>query len=111
MGELKTMTSCFFIDVHVMSLFVHRYNKTTSQYEMTVQRETQIEPVEDDGDVPKIQFDFKRISDIENLNVGEVVDVIGALVCQRSKGLLVYYAISLFLFIHYHPGVTSRMIM
>jgi len=54
-----------------------RYNKTTSQYEMTAQRETMIEPVDDDGDVPKIQFDFKRISDIENTNVGEVVDVIG----------------------------------
>ena len=61
-----------------MAVSGFRYNKTTSQYEMTAQRETMIEPVDDDGDVPKIQFDFKRISDIENTNVGEVVDVIGA---------------------------------
>jgi len=56
-----------------------RYNKTSSQYELTCQRETQIELVEDDGGVPKVQFDFKKVADIENMDVGEIVDVIGVM--------------------------------
>ena len=33
--------------------------------------------MEDDGGVPKVQFDFKKIADIESTEVGEIVDVIG----------------------------------
>jgi len=54
-----------------------RYNKTTSQYELTIQRETTIEVVPDDGDLPKVKFDFKTIADIENIEVGEILDVVG----------------------------------
>lgn len=54
-----------------------RYNKTTCPYELTVQRETVVEPCEDDGNVPKVQFNFKSIADIETLDTGEIVDVVG----------------------------------
>ena len=57
--------------------FHFRYNKTTSQYELTVQRETTIEVVPDDGDLPKVKFDFKTIADIEAIEVGEILDVVG----------------------------------
>ena len=44
---------------------------------MTIQRETTIEVVPDDGDLPKVKFDFKTIADIENIEVGEILDVVG----------------------------------
>merc|ERR1719383_117249 len=56
-----------------------RYNKTSSPYELTCQRETLIDLVEDDGGVPKVQFDFKPIADIESIEVGEIVDVLGVM--------------------------------
>ncbi len=44
---------------------------------MTIQWETTIEVVPDDGDLPKVKFDFKTIADIENIEVGEILDVVG----------------------------------
>jgi len=56
-----------------------RYNKTSCQYELTVQRETIVEACEDDGNVPKVQFNFRSIADIETLDVGEIIDVVGVI--------------------------------
>ena len=33
--------------------------------------------VPDDGDLPKVKFDFKTIADIENIEVGKILDVVG----------------------------------
>jgi len=54
-----------------------RYNKTDSEYEITLQRDSHVEVLPDDGVVPKIKFEFKNIGDIENFEPGTIVDVVG----------------------------------
>nr|XP_002127939.1 replication protein A 70 kDa DNA-binding subunit [Ciona intestinalis] len=57
-----------------------QYNSTTHDYEMTLRRDTVITLSEDDDAklVPKIQYNFKKISELGN-HVNTLVDTIGIL--------------------------------
>ncbi|XP_039272067.2 replication protein A 70 kDa DNA-binding subunit-like [Styela clava] len=55
-----------------------QYNNTTHDYEMTLRRETIINPCEDSevGDLPKVIYNFVPVSKLSN-HISQIVDVIG----------------------------------
>ncbi|KAK4526405.1 hypothetical protein GAYE_SCF23G4319 [Galdieria yellowstonensis] len=54
-----------------------RFNKTSFEYEMIADNNTEVVPVADVGEVPSVVFHFTKIANLENVNAGEFCDVLG----------------------------------
>lgn len=54
-----------------------RFNKTSFEYEMIADNNTEVVPVEDAGEVPKVVFHFTKIGNLENIVTGQFCDVLG----------------------------------
>jgi len=54
-----------------------QFNRSTSEYEMTLNYDSSVELVEDDGSLGQITYKFKKISDLDAVEVNTFVDVIG----------------------------------
>jgi replication factor A1 len=54
-----------------------KFTKLSHAYEMILEKDTIIELIEDDDDVPKVQFNFIKLDEIENLENNAVIDVLG----------------------------------
>ncbi|KAF8725645.1 hypothetical protein HU200_020187 [Digitaria exilis] len=62
-----------------------KFNPLNNEYEIFVHHKTSIEICSsDDGSIPKLQYDFQQISDLDNMESGSTVDLIGIVV---SMGL------------------------
>jgi replication factor A1 len=72
--------------VHVGRLFVvskaqlkqanEKYNKSTSSFEMTLGRESELREEDDDGSVAQIKYNFTKIGDLETIEVKGTCDVV-----------------------------------
>lgn len=56
-----------------------KFNTLANAYELTLERDSVWEECFDTVDVPKINYNFVKLDQIQNLEVGTVVDVIGVL--------------------------------
>lgn len=54
-----------------------RYNRSTSSFEMTLDQSSTLEEEPDDGTVHQINYNFKKISDLESVPVKDTCDVVG----------------------------------
>ncbi|EME26268.1 Replication factor A protein 1 [Galdieria sulphuraria] len=54
-----------------------RFNKTSFEYEMIADNNTEVVPVEDVGEVPNVIFHFTKIANLENIVAGQFCDVLG----------------------------------
>lgn len=54
-----------------------QYSSLRNDYEMSLNNDTIIELCEEACDLPQLQFNFKRIKDIEQVNKDSLIDVIG----------------------------------
>ena len=53
-----------------------RYNTCKSQYEMTLDMNSQIKLVDDEGEIQEQSFDFVKIGNLEQVEAGKTVDII-----------------------------------
>ncbi|EES17568.3 hypothetical protein SORBI_3009G012400 [Sorghum bicolor] len=54
------------------------YNSLNHEYEITLDNKTSIEVcVDDDSNIPRQEYNFRQISEIENIEAGVIVDLIG----------------------------------
>ncbi|RZC73961.1 hypothetical protein C5167_049442 [Papaver somniferum] len=54
------------------------FNRLQNEYEITLENTSTIQPcTEDDHTIPKQQFNFRRISDIETMEINSMLDIIG----------------------------------
>ncbi|KAG0658611.1 Replication factor A protein 1 [Maudiozyma exigua] len=54
-----------------------QFSNLSHPYELSLDRESQIEPSEDEANVPKTHFDFVKLNTIENKEENSTVDVLG----------------------------------
>eukprot|EP00871_Galdieria_phlegrea_P004639 jgi/Galph1/5176/GphlegSOOS_G3819.1 len=54
-----------------------RFNKTPFEYEMIADSNTEVIPVEDMGEVPKVVFNFVKIAKLDTIDSGQFCDVLG----------------------------------
>lgn len=53
-----------------------RYNKSTSSFEMTLDRNSVLEEADDDGSVMQIRYNFTRIANLDSVEVKGLCDVV-----------------------------------
>jgi replication factor A1 len=54
------------------------FNPLNHEYEITLDHKTSIEVCVDDySNIPRQQYNFRQISEIENIEVGAIVDLVG----------------------------------
>ncbi|KAL7413859.1 hypothetical protein BDY24DRAFT_441206 [Mrakia frigida] len=63
-----------------------QYSNLPNDYEITLERKTEIEPVEDDNEVPQIQYNFVELARLEDMEKDALVDVIGILTTSGELG-------------------------
>lgn len=56
-----------------------RFNNLNHPYELTLERESVIEECFDTASVPKITYNYVKLDQVQNLDVGTTIDVIGVL--------------------------------
>lgn len=66
-----------------------RYSTLNCDYEMTMNSETIIEPCNDDVDLPTMNFDFVRISELEKCKPNTNVDVVGVVKVCNDIGTVI----------------------
>ncbi|KAL6841011.1 hypothetical protein ACP4OV_029271 [Aristida adscensionis] len=55
-----------------------KFNTLNNEYEITLDQSTIIEPCSgDDNSIPRQQYNFRQISEIENMEIGALVDLLG----------------------------------
>ena len=54
-----------------------QFSNLSHPYELSLDRESQIEPSEDEANVPKTHFDFVKLNTIENKEENSTVDILG----------------------------------
>ena len=57
-----------------------RWNKTGHKFEISFSKETEIVEQMEDGSIAKESFEFKKISEVDNLHKGDLVDVLGVVI-------------------------------
>ncbi|KAI9749189.1 MAG: hypothetical protein M4579_006967 [Chaenotheca gracillima] len=56
-----------------------QFTNLNNDYELTFDRDTQVEKAEVQDDVPQIRFNFTTIGDLQNVEAGTTIDTIGVL--------------------------------
>jgi len=56
-----------------------QFSRINNDYELSFERDTQIEKAEHQGDAPQLKFNFSTIADLQNIEKDKIVDVIGVL--------------------------------
>ncbi|CAI5756802.1 unnamed protein product [Candida verbasci] len=56
-----------------------KFNNLTHPYELQLDKDTEINECFDETDVPKLNFNFVKLDQIQNLDQNSIVDVLGAL--------------------------------
>ncbi|KAF8476944.1 hypothetical protein BDZ91DRAFT_687929 [Kalaharituber pfeilii] len=56
-----------------------QFSNITNDYELTFERDTEIEKCEDQNDVPQLKFNFVPLAELSNIQKDGMVDVIGIL--------------------------------
>lgn len=54
-----------------------RWNRSTSQFEMTLDRNSVLEEVDDDGSFMQVKYNFTKIANLESIDVKGECDVVG----------------------------------
>ncbi|PGH03823.1 replication factor A1 [Blastomyces parvus] len=55
------------------------FNNLNNEYELTFERDTVVEKAEEQNDVPQIRFNFTNIANLQSVEAGTTIDVIGVL--------------------------------
>lgn len=53
------------------------FNQTRHQFEIHLENGSQVEPVQDEAEIPQLHFNFTSISQLEDVPAGQMVDVVG----------------------------------
>lgn len=56
-----------------------QFTNLPNDYELTFERDTQVEKAEDQENVPQVRFNFTTIADLQNVDKDTTVDIIGVL--------------------------------
>lgn len=56
-----------------------KFNTLSHPYELTLDRDTEITECFDESDVPKLNFNFVKLDQVQNLEANSIIDVIGVL--------------------------------
>ncbi|KAH3666257.1 hypothetical protein OGAPHI_004446 [Ogataea philodendri] len=75
----------FYISKASMQMAKPQFSNLKHQYELQFDKDTMVEPCEDDSDVPKLNFDFTSLDKVQSLETGAVIDVIGVLKDVKEK--------------------------
>ncbi|CAN6336071.1 unnamed protein product [Urochloa humidicola] len=67
-----------------------KFNPLNNDYEIVVDSRTSIEiPSSDDGSIPKMQFSFRQISELENMGSGAIVDLLGIVMSVGPSAIII----------------------
>ncbi|KAG5292741.1 replication factor [Histoplasma ohiense] len=55
------------------------FNNLNNEYELTFEKDTVVEKAEEQNDVPQIRFNFTNIANLQSVEAGTTIDVIGVL--------------------------------
>lgn len=77
MSDLVQMGKTFTISKAVIKQADKRYNRCTSDYEMLLGSESEVEPFVDDGSVASLKYHFVKIADLEKKEPGSFLNVLG----------------------------------
>jgi len=81
--ELLEENKVFFISKGQLKMANKKFTNLNHDFEITFTRETKIVPcLEDDSSIPSLQFNFIKLSAIQEAQAGNLVDVIG--VCKSA---------------------------
>ncbi|KAG7832377.1 hypothetical protein KL942_001111 [Ogataea angusta] len=83
--DLLEENKVFYISKASMQMAKPQFSNLKHQYELQFDKDTIIEPCDDDSDVPKLHFDFVALDQVQNLENGAVIDVIGILKDVKDK--------------------------
>ena len=56
-----------------------KFNTLSHPYELTFDKDTEITECFDESDVPKLNFNFVKLDQVQNLEANAIIDVLGAL--------------------------------
>ena len=56
-----------------------QFSNLSNDYELTFERDTQVEKAEEEGGVPQVKFSFTQISDLQTVEKDTTIDIIGVL--------------------------------
>jgi len=57
-----------------------RFNRCTSEWEMMLNNDSEVEPFEDDGSIAQIQYKFVEIADLAAKEPGTFIDILGVVI-------------------------------
>jgi replication factor A1 len=63
-----------------------KYNNLNHEYEITLDFSTSIQICPDDNSIPRQQYNFRQISELENMEVGALVDLVGVIISVSPSG-------------------------
>lgn len=88
--SLLEVNKVFYISKCTLKTADKRYSTLNCEYEMTMNPETIIEPCnDDDNDLPMMNFEFVKISDLEKCKNGSSADVIGVVKVANDVGTVI----------------------
>lgn len=77
--DLLKENKVYYVSKCSMQMAKPQYSNLKHQYELQFDRDTVIEECNDDSGVPKLHFDFVKLDQVQNLDNGTVIDVLGIL--------------------------------
>ena len=77
--DLLQTGSVYYISTCRVNLAKKQFTNLPNDYELTFERDTLIEKAEDQTNVPQVRFNFCTISELQNVEKDNTVDVIGVL--------------------------------
>ncbi|VEU23153.1 DEKNAAC104055 [Brettanomyces naardenensis] len=77
--DLLKENKVYYVSKCAMQMAKPQFSNLKHQYELQFDRDTVIEECPDDADVPKLHFDLVKLDQVQNLDNGTVIDVIGVL--------------------------------
>lgn len=83
--DLLKENKVYYVSKCAMRMAKPQFSNLKHPYELEFDRDTVIEECSNDSDVPKLHFDFVKLDQVQNLDNGIVIDVIGVLKEVRDK--------------------------
>ncbi|XP_066368674.1 replication protein A 70 kDa DNA-binding subunit A-like isoform X2 [Miscanthus floridulus] len=67
-----------------------KFNSLNHEYEITLDFKTSIEVcIDDDSNIPRQQYNFRQISEIENIEAGAIVDLVGIVTSVGPSAMII----------------------
>lgn len=75
----------YYITKGIIQTAKKQFSSLPNDYEINLEKDTIIEPANDDNGVPQMQFNFVNLDNIQNLQTNEIIDVLGIIKSVDEK--------------------------